>query len=128
MKRKIHLEIDSEIINFLDEVRNYADNKKMKLLLKLGKDGSIYVDETNKLIRMNAFNFIDLPIVDTTGAGDCFTASFASQLLENKSPEECLLYATCAAYFSITKFGAMPSLPNKSDVEAILDRVKNIKK
>jgi sugar/nucleoside kinase (ribokinase family) len=56
--------------------------------------------------------------------GDCFTASFVTQLLEGKNIEEVLSYSTAAAYVCITRFGAMPSLPTKEEVENLLKRVK----
>jgi ribokinase len=98
----------------------------LKLLLKLGSSGSIYIDENNNIFKQKTFLLEDMPIVDTTGAGDCFTASFTTQLLENKPIKECLLYATCAAYCCITKFGTFPSLPTKEEVVNVLNRVQNL--
>lgn len=38
-------------------------------------------------------------VVDTTGAGDCFTGAYAVAILEGKKPEEAL---TFAGIFSMT--------------------------
>lgn len=98
------------------------------MLLKLGSSGSVFIDENNQIYKQKTFKFDDMPILDTTGAGDCFTASFSCQLLENKSIQESLLYATCAAYCCICKFGTMPSLPSKQEVIKLLDRVQTTNK
>jgi sugar/nucleoside kinase (ribokinase family) len=78
----------------------------MKLLLKKGEFGSaIYYledpksSETSKmsLISKPAYsfdNFPDLKLVDTTGAGDCFTGAFATQMLENADYERALEFAS----------------------------------
>ncbi len=34
-----------------------------------------------------------MQVVDTTGAGDCFTGAYAVAILEGKKPEEALTFA-----------------------------------
>jgi ribokinase len=48
-------------------------------------------------------------IVDTTGAGDCFTAAFTTRLMEGANVKESMEFANKAAYLCITEFGALPS-------------------
>ena len=55
-------------------------------------------------------------VVDTTGAGDCFTAAFAVALLNNQTSEEALRFAAAAATLCVQKSGAMPSMPSLSEV------------
>lgn len=59
-------------------------------------------------------------VVDTTGAGDCFTAAFAVAFLEGRAPEEALLFASAAACICVQRLGAMPSLPSRAEVDALL--------
>jgi sugar/nucleoside kinase (ribokinase family) len=62
-------------------------------------------------------------VVDTTGAGDCFTAAFAvSRFSEGRCAREALEFATAAACLCVQRRGAMPSLPTREDVEALLAR------
>lgn len=49
--------------------------------------------------------------------GDCFTASFAAQLVQNKTIQESMKFGSACAYLCITKFGAMPSLPTMDEYE-----------
>lgn len=59
-------------------------------------------------------------VVDTTGAGDTFSAALTVSLIKGKSPEEALTYAVAAGALACTKPGAQPSLPRRAEVEALL--------
>lgn len=59
-------------------------------------------------------------VVDTTGAGDTFSAALTVSLIKGKSPEEALTYAVAAGSLTCTKPGAQPSLPRRAEVEALL--------
>ena len=65
----------------------------------------------------------DSPIVDaidTTGAGDTFTAALTVALVEGQSPEDALKFACAAGAAATTKRGAQPSLPTRAEVESLL--------
>jgi ribokinase len=122
--REVNVESDEEVIKAVEEMRSVSGNKNLCLLLKLGSKGCLYVNNENKIFKQKAFGFDDLKIVDTTGAGDCFTGSFVTQLSANKTIEECLKFSTAAAYLAITKFGAMQSMPDISEVNQLLKRLE----
>ena len=54
--------------------------------------------------------------VDTTAAGDTFTAALTVALVEGQSPQEALEFACAAGAAAATKRGAQPSLPFREDV------------
>ena len=58
--------------------------------------------------------------VDTTGAGDSFTAALTVALIENKEPQAALEFACAAGAAATTKPGAQPSLPDRDAVETLL--------
>ena len=67
--------------------------------------------------------------IETTGAGDTFCASVLGFVLENgvenlseNQLTEMLRFANAAAYLVTTKKGAIRSMPEKAEVEAILTR------
>ena len=123
LNKEINTEDTEELLNAVKEMRSISNNPDLALLLKRGSHGCLFVDKDLKIFTQPAFHFTDIPIVDTTGAGDCFTASFVTQLLEGKQIEEVLAYSTAAAYLCISRFGAMPSLPTKEEVEGLLKRI-----
>lgn len=58
--------------------------------------------------------------VDTTAAGDAFVGALAVALGEGRSLPAATRFASAAAALSVTRIGAQPSLPNRSDVEEYL--------
>jgi ribokinase len=58
--------------------------------------------------------------VDTTGAGDTFTAALTLALVEGRSSHDALAFACAAGALATTKHGAQPSLPFRAEVEALL--------
>lgn len=61
-------------------------------------------------------------VVDTTGAGDSFTAALAVALTEGSTPLEATRFANAAAAHSVGIAEVIPSLPRRDDVERMLTR------
>ncbi|MDR3507560.1 MAG: ribokinase [Caulobacteraceae bacterium] len=61
-----------------------------------------------------------MPVVDTTGAGDCFCGALAARLGEGASLREAAVFANAAAGLSVGRAGAATSMPLRAEVEAIL--------
>ena len=62
----------------------------------------------------------EVAVVDTTGAGDTFSAALTLALCEGKSHQDALEFAVAASALAVTKAGAQPSLPLRAEVEAML--------
>ena len=58
--------------------------------------------------------------IDTTGAGDTFTAALTVALVEGMQPDEALKFACAAGACATTRKGAQPSLPTRAEVDALL--------
>lgn len=85
-----------------------------QVLVKLGAAGSILYAPEGQM-RQAA---VQAPkVVDTTGAGDCFTAAYALSILEGSDKQTALLFASAAASLCIRKKGAMPSLPTRQETD-----------
>lgn len=84
----------------------------------------MYTDGVNE-VRQQAFKREDMKILDTTGAGDCFTAALAVKLLElgqvnAENIKKAMEFASVAAFLCITVKGAMDSMPTREQVEAFI--------
>jgi len=59
-------------------------------------------------------------VVDTVAAGDAFNGGLAAALHEGKPLREAVVWASATAALSVTKSGAQPSLPTRSQVAHFL--------
>lgn len=58
--------------------------------------------------------------VDATAAGDVFNGALAVAMCEGLPLPEAAVFANAAAALSVTKLGAQPSIPTRSDIEEFL--------
>jgi ribokinase len=63
----------------------------------------------------------DVPVVDSTGAGDCFVGAFAASFVADRDLRRALVLANAAAALSVTRPGAGSSMPTRAEVIARLD-------
>lgn len=87
------------------------------VLVKLGARGCLLVPKQGAVLRQATFR---VQVIDTTGAGDCFTAAYTVAMLEGRAEAERLRFACAAAAICVSRLGAMPSLPCRSEVDAFL--------
>jgi len=58
--------------------------------------------------------------VDTTAAGDIFNGALAVALAESANMNQALRFANASAAMSVTRPGAQPSIPSRSEVDEFL--------
>lgn len=92
-----------------------------KVVVTLGEKGCFYMDRENHYF-VKSFK---VDSVDSTAAGDAFTAGFAIALAEQRSLNDTLKFANAVGALTVTKTGAQESLPFRADVENFLRMVKN---
>lgn len=63
----------------------------------------------------------EVEAVDTTAAGDLFNGALAVGLAEGKSLKEAVLFANAAGALSVTRLGAQPSAPTRTEIENFLE-------
>jgi ribokinase len=90
-----------------------------EVLVKLGAKGSALFVEGERPIQQPVI--LAEKVVDTTGAGDTFTAAFAVSLVQGKNKKECLRFAAAAASLCVRVKGAIPSMPDRKQVLDLLD-------
>ncbi|HNP36687.1 MAG TPA: ribokinase [Woeseiaceae bacterium] len=81
----------------------------------LGANGAQLTQRGIELARVRA---PAVEVVDSTGAGDAFTAALTIALVEGMAPAAALTSACAAGALATTKRGAQPSLPTRAQLEA----------
>lgn len=85
------------------------------LVVTLGSEGAYYIDHTGRTYKQKAY---PVKAVDTTAAGDSFTAALAVKLTEGADIEEAMDFASKVGAITVQKIGAQSSLPTLEAVEA----------
>lgn len=88
------------------------------VLITLGKRGSIYVNEDE----VKYYGIYRVKQVDSTAASDVFTSAFAMKFAEGESIDEAVKFASAGAAITVTREGAIPSLPSRDEVEIFMKR------
>jgi fructokinase len=106
----------------MEELKKQTEAKI--IFVTLGKNGSTAYYRDRKVY---APAFLSQDTVDTTGAGDTFCACALSYILEHGTDDltdgqmgELLRFANAAASVITTRKGALLSMPEKAEIEAVL--------
>jgi ribokinase len=86
--------------------------------LKLGKHGAYLGTQDGLCARVPAFA---VSATDTTAAGDAFNGAFAVALARGKDSRQAARFAAAAAAVSVTRRGALPSMPTQADVDRLME-------
>lgn len=89
-----------------------------RLVVTLGADGCELWENGSLVAKIAARQ---VKVVDTTGAGDTFCGAFAAAISEGTGFEDAAIFATAAASLSVQSHGAVPSIPERSRIMAVLD-------
>jgi ribokinase len=85
------------------------------VVVTLGAEGALVCDSSG-VARVPS---VKVDAVDTTGAGDAFTAALAWKLGTGSAPAEAAAYAARVGAAAVTKRGAQESYPTSAEVEAL---------
>lgn len=88
-----------------------------KLIITMGDEGVLFYEE-GKEVRIPAFN---VPVVDTTGAGDTFNGALGVAICEQLGLKEAIRFANRAAALSITQIGAQNGMPTKKIIRQFFE-------
>jgi ribokinase len=91
------------------------------VVVTLGEKGA-FVKNSRVAELVPAFNAG--PVVETTGAGDAFNGAFAIGLSEGLDLVSAVRFGCAAAGISVTRHGTAPSMPKRSEVDALLKKSK----
>ncbi len=88
------------------------------VIVTLGGKGVVYFDASSENSETRHFQAVSITPVDTTGCGDAFTGSFASELDSGKSIAESIEFGIRAAGFAAMSVGAQSSYGTREQVLA----------
>ncbi|MBE3097160.1 MAG: ribokinase [Planctomycetes bacterium] len=101
-----------------DMARELAARGPKAVVVKAGSQGAV-VAQGGRLVRVPAFQ---IRPVDTTAAGDAFTAALAVEFVKGTDLVEAARVANAAGALACLRLGAQPSMPTAAEVEQFLAR------
>ena len=113
----------SSVLGYEVNVRNATEAVKgicfkgaKQVVITLGSDGCVYNNgsdiSSREALKVNA--------IDTTAAGDTFIGAFCACLLNEKSLDEAVEFATFASAITVSRAGAADSIPFLEEVESYM--------
>ena len=105
-----------------------GEAKPKAALLRIVKapDQSVFLDRSGKASGRGAYIFdgengiikapYDMPVVDTTAAGDAFTAALTLEYLKSGDIMSACDYANAAGSITVSRAGASSSIPNEKEI------------
>ena len=84
------------------------------IVLTVGKSGVLFAGASGKRAKHGIY---DVPIVDTTAAGDTFCGYYIASMSRGESVENALEKASIASSLAVSRKGASPSIPTIGEVE-----------
>lgn len=111
-------------------IKNFSDCRKAvshlqslgcnQIILTRGEHGAYYFYQDNQIFAQP----FEVPVVDTTAAGDAFIGGLAAALAEDMDHHVALLRASAAGALAVTKAGAQTSLPDNTELDDFLKKHK----
>jgi len=88
------------------------------VLITLGRRG-VWLSEQGNGVRIPGFS---VQAIDTIAAGDTFNGAFITARLEGMAMHDAVLFAHAAAAIAVTRAGAQPSVPWRTEIDAFLQQ------
>lgn len=105
--------------NLMEASRLLRSQGVKNILVTLGEKG-VYLDsEENGICRIPA---IPVDALDTTAAGDSFTAAMAVMLADGRSLREAVIFANYVSAIVVTRKGAQSSMPTFDEVRQYIEK------
>lgn len=105
------------------KTKYFIEKGVKNVIVTLGSKGCFY---TNGLTKMY-YDAADFKAIDTTGAADAFISGLAVYLIEGKSIDSAIRFATYCGGICVTREGVQPALPDRLSVNMYSDMYNIIK-
>lgn len=83
-----------------------------RVVITMGKKGAVLIENN----AMKSYDALPVNCIDSTGAGDVFTAALAYKIALNESLEDAIRFALVASGISVTKSGIINSFPTMQQI------------
>jgi ribokinase len=87
------------------------------VIVTMGAEGAVFFTAGEPGTPVAVPSFPVKNVVDTTGAGDCYSGALAVALTEGRTIAEAMAFAAHAAAISVTRKGAISSMPNRAELD-----------
>ena len=112
------IDVDSEA-NAAKAASILAKSTKAKyVVIKLGGKGALLYEDGRHMLLPG----YKVKAIDSTAAGDSFTAAMTIKLLEHGNIEKAIQYANAVGALCVSKKGAQPSLPTSKEVSEFISK------
>lgn len=102
-----------------DGLRYFCDEGVQLACIKLAQGGCMLMSD-EQVIHLPPG---DVPVVDTTGAGDAFTGVLAIALLEGREPVEAAAWAVAAANLAVKAYGSQAAYAGREQVQSMANEL-----
>lgn len=102
----------------LAAARQLQDRGAASVIVTLGERGALVCERGMDPVLLDAFHAGTC--VETAGAGDAFCGAFAAELAGGSGVAAAARFGCAAAGISVTRSGTAASMPQRSEIEAIL--------
>lgn len=110
-------------VSTLDEIKEAAqillDRGVKNVVATLGDKGALMASASG----MEVVPGYSVKAIDTVAAGDSFNGALAKALVDGCTLKEAIQLANAVGAITVTRHGAIPSLPNKEEVKEFLEKI-----
>ena len=104
--------------------RELLDRGPSTIIITKGEEGcSVFTSKENYAVPIPSSLRERFKVVDTTGAGDTFSAGLIKGLLEGWELRKAISFGQVAARIKCTRISAAPALPHLKEVEAVFQKI-----
>ena len=98
--------------------QNLMDRKVGNVLITMGSQGAVFANGEEFLHR----GCVPTTAVDPTAAGDSFIGAFCTAISSGMPAGDAMIFANHTASITVSRKGAMPSLPTLQEVLALMEK------
>lgn len=116
MPNNIEGESLSQLKDALDQAKFFTDAGAKTSVITQGELGTLYYSESDKFWT----DIFKLDFVSGSGAGDAFAAGFIAAMLENRSPQECVLWGSALGASCVRGVSTTESIFSREELDRFL--------